>query len=234
MLTARLIECDRSFTRSDALAKHMRTVHETEALRPSDPVPKHHSSKPPAGLSQRLKLILKKDSITNNGVASPSSPSLLHPPTHTHDTDDITYVPDPSSPTGIKIAFPSDIKFSRTELDMPAPELLQLLRRQLKWAEEESKELEAEMASLEKSRFEEWMRKELTLENELEADLLRMMRKKKDMGVDVEGLWPVLEEDLGPARRLAIKASKDGQEPWWRAPEWYAPVDEGKAATTTS
>jgi hypothetical protein len=27
-------ECDKSFTRSDALAKHMRTVHETEALRP--------------------------------------------------------------------------------------------------------------------------------------------------------------------------------------------------------
>ena len=36
-------ECDRSFTRSDALAKHMRTVHETEALRPSDPVPRGHT-----------------------------------------------------------------------------------------------------------------------------------------------------------------------------------------------
>ena len=40
------IECDRSFTRSDALAKHMRTVHETEALRPSDPVPKSHPLHP--------------------------------------------------------------------------------------------------------------------------------------------------------------------------------------------
>jgi hypothetical protein len=40
------IECDRSFTRSDALAKHMRTVHETEALRPSDPVPKSHPNHP--------------------------------------------------------------------------------------------------------------------------------------------------------------------------------------------
>ncbi|ODQ65663.1 hypothetical protein NADFUDRAFT_50946 [Nadsonia fulvescens var. elongata DSM 6958] len=29
-------ECDRDFTRSDALAKHMRTVHETETLKPSD------------------------------------------------------------------------------------------------------------------------------------------------------------------------------------------------------
>jgi hypothetical protein len=36
------VECDRSFTRSDALTKYMRTVHETEALRPSDPVPKSH------------------------------------------------------------------------------------------------------------------------------------------------------------------------------------------------
>lgn len=38
-----LPECDRCFTRSDALAKHMRTVHETEALRPSDPVPRGHN-----------------------------------------------------------------------------------------------------------------------------------------------------------------------------------------------
>ncbi|KAI5808733.1 hypothetical protein DFH27DRAFT_540868 [Peziza echinospora] len=41
-----LPECDRSFTRSDALAKHMRTVHETEALRPSDPIPKSHPNHP--------------------------------------------------------------------------------------------------------------------------------------------------------------------------------------------
>lgn len=37
-------ECDRNFTRSDALAKHMRTVHETEQLRPSDPQFKTHHS----------------------------------------------------------------------------------------------------------------------------------------------------------------------------------------------
>src|SRR5690606_30873357 len=38
------VECDRSFTRSDALAKHMRTVHETEGLRPSESVSKSNSS----------------------------------------------------------------------------------------------------------------------------------------------------------------------------------------------
>ncbi|OLL25406.1 putative asparagine synthetase [glutamine-hydrolyzing] [Neolecta irregularis DAH-3] len=39
-------ECDKSFTRSDALAKHMRTVHEADALRPSDPIPKSHPQHP--------------------------------------------------------------------------------------------------------------------------------------------------------------------------------------------
>ncbi|EEB05053.1 Ino80 complex subunit Iec1 [Schizosaccharomyces japonicus yFS275] len=39
-------ECDRSFTRSDALAKHMRTVHEADTLRPSDPIPKAHPMHP--------------------------------------------------------------------------------------------------------------------------------------------------------------------------------------------
>ena len=50
------LECDEAFTRSDALAKHTRAVHETEALRSSDPVPKKYSSIPPK--AQRLKLIV--------------------------------------------------------------------------------------------------------------------------------------------------------------------------------
>ena len=72
-----LPECDKSFTRSDALAKHMRTVHETEALRPSDPVPKgllkevvvtaaqlekhgQQQQQAPARPAGRLKLIMSK------------------------------------------------------------------------------------------------------------------------------------------------------------------------------
>jgi hypothetical protein len=38
------VECDKSFTRSDALAKHMRTVHEIEAGRPQEPVQKSSAS----------------------------------------------------------------------------------------------------------------------------------------------------------------------------------------------
>jgi Zinc finger, C2H2 type len=36
-------ECDKSFTRSDALAKHMRTVHEIETGRPQEPPSKAHN-----------------------------------------------------------------------------------------------------------------------------------------------------------------------------------------------
>lgn len=71
-------ECDRSFTRSDALAKHMRTVHETEALRPSDPRPQGHTG----GISQaaptngnggtgnprKLKLIFKGGDKSSSGT----------------------------------------------------------------------------------------------------------------------------------------------------------------------
>lgn len=85
-------ECDRSFTRSDALAKHMRTVHETEALRPSDPRPQGHTG----GISQaapapngngstsnprKLKLIFKGGDKSSSGtdIAEKSEPKVESP-----------------------------------------------------------------------------------------------------------------------------------------------------------
>jgi len=60
-------ECDRSFTRSDALAKHMRTVHETEALRPSDPVPKSHPSHPQSTASIGRVKEVSNSTLNENG-----------------------------------------------------------------------------------------------------------------------------------------------------------------------
>lgn len=81
-------ECDRSFTRSDALAKHMRTVHETEQLRPSDPVPKGHTggilqaevkasanTNGNAKAPQRLKLTMKG----SKSVSSADTPAAAEP-----------------------------------------------------------------------------------------------------------------------------------------------------------
>lgn len=154
-----LPECDRCFTRSDALMKHMRTVHETEALRPSDPVPKGHSeaggrsgSAPgPNGSVKRIKLFL------SNGERPKSVLSELPP----LPTDGIPGPDGEGGPVDIdSVAFnlpvpreyyPSDIadEFTDHELSLPPSQLVRLLRRQVQWAEQESQELQQELKQLE-------------------------------------------------------------------------------------
>ncbi|KAF1915030.1 hypothetical protein BDU57DRAFT_517798 [Ampelomyces quisqualis] len=221
-----LPECDRSFTRSDALAKHMRTVHETEALRPSDPVPKHHSSNP-SNNKQRIKLILTANEKKLDKDSTPGSPaSHSHPPNSTTlppapDADyahnNVIYLQDlaiPGAPTMVQ--FPPDIVFTDRELSLPAPDLFQLLRRQLQWAQQESEQLRAEAEGLEKQRKEEWAAKELLVENVMEAQTATDRRQRADRGEpeDYEGLDAV-EQDVAPARALPIQP-KEGRLPWWR------------------
>ncbi|KAL9124963.1 MAG: hypothetical protein Q9217_005771 [Psora testacea] len=153
-----LPECDRSFTRSDALAKHMRTVHETEALRPSDPVPRNYSSthfKP-----QRLKLIVTSKPPTAPDAEVEES-ATMSPGSVVE--DDLPLPP--------PFEYPPDIQFTDEELSMRPDQLFRLLRRQVHWSEEEGKRLAAEVKGLEKKRKEEWMAKELVLANLMEAEL---------------------------------------------------------------
>ncbi|KAF2120486.1 hypothetical protein BDV96DRAFT_485249 [Lophiotrema nucula] len=222
-----LPECDRSFTRSDALAKHMRTVHETEALRPSDPVPKHHSSNP-TNKVQRLKLVL--NSQRGEKGSTPASPSSAHPPNSAtvppndpveYSHNNIIYLSDPSLPDApTLVQFPPDVNFTDRELSLPAPELFRLLRRQLLWATQEGEQLRAEADALEKQRKDEWVAKELIIENVMEAELMRSRRKRIDAGLgDEPEQFGLLEEDVGPSKQLEIKA-KAGKEPWWRTDDW--------------
>ncbi|KAH7080467.1 hypothetical protein BKA63DRAFT_600801 [Paraphoma chrysanthemicola] len=221
-----LPECDRSFTRSDALAKHMRTVHETEALRPSDPVPKHHSSNP-SNNKQRIKLILNADGKKPEKGSTPGSPSShSHPPNSAtippaadqdYAHNNVTYIQDlslPGAPTLVQ--FPPDIEFTERELSLPAPELFQLLRRQLQWAQQDSEQLRAEAEALEKLRKEEWEAKELLVENVMEAQVTNEKRQRADRGEpeDFEG-FDAVEYDTVPAKSLPIRPL-DGKLPWWR------------------
>ncbi|KAF2031944.1 hypothetical protein EK21DRAFT_61838 [Setomelanomma holmii] len=224
-----LPECDRSFTRSDALAKHMRTVHETEALRPSDPVPKHHSSNP-SNNKQRLKLILNNsDGKKPEKGSTPGSPSShSHPPTNATITvgsapdadyahNNVTYLQDLSAPGApTLVQFPPDIEFTERELSLPAPDLFQLLRRQLQWAQQDSEELRAEAEALEKLRKEEWEAKELLVENVMEAQVSTERRQRADRGEpeDFEG-FEAVEYDAAPSKGLPIHP-KGGKLPWWR------------------
>jgi hypothetical protein len=207
----------------------MRTVHETEALRPSDPVPKHHSSNP-INNRQRLKLVLNSDGTKKDKGSTPGSPaSHSHPPNSAatlppgaapaseadYAHNNIVHLQDLTTGHAL-VQFPPDIEFTEQELRLPAPELFQLLRKQLAWATQEGEELRAEADALEKQRLEEWQAKELLFENYMEAETAKERRRRQEQGMpeDMEG-WPAVENDVVPSKSLPISA-KDGKLPWWR------------------
>ena len=169
-----LPECDRSFTRSDALAKHMRTVHETEALRPSDPVPRGHTGgisngSAANGTVKRIKLIMgshangeKRPSIIGDLPPLPTQYTATQLGLKLEDLDmkeadeseeladavDVDAVPFtlPVSPE----YYPSDIYDTMEDYEraLPPSQYFRLLRRQIKWAEEEKAALEKELGNL--------------------------------------------------------------------------------------
>ncbi|EHA54349.1 hypothetical protein MCOR27_001524 [Pyricularia oryzae] len=156
-----LPECDRSFTRSDALAKHMRTVHETEALRPSDPIPKAMQAQTAAGTSTKsgkpLTIVIKtprshaagaRDSVLDRDGASPGSENSFQ-------FTELT----------------SEQGFSPKELAMPLPKLHNLLRCTLKWTEEEQQELQREIEAAETAYKNAWLEKEVLLHQVIQNEI---------------------------------------------------------------
>ncbi|KAF1924492.1 uncharacterized protein M421DRAFT_72416 [Didymella exigua CBS 183.55] len=239
-----LPECDRSFTRSDALAKHMRTVHETEALRPSDPVPKHHSSNP-LNKFQRIKLVLSNEArpSSDSKASTPASPSSLHPPPAAtlppalaatlapapaatlhpapadaaHAANNVTYIQDLASPGApVMVQFPPDISLTQAELALPADQLFHALRRTLQFATDEGEALRRDADALEKTRKLEWDRKQLLLENYMEMQLATAKRHRLDRGDEQLNGLDAAERDVRTLHVTPI----DGKLPWWREDPW--------------
>ncbi|KAI2616479.1 hypothetical protein GGR54DRAFT_226880 [Hypoxylon sp. NC1633] len=147
-----LPECDRAFTRSDALAKHMRTVHETEALRPSDPVPKsmQTQSGPKSG---KLKIIIK----------TPQS----HAAGHDDAVDD--------GDTGSDMAdfftpLTEQQGFTTEEQAMDMKSLLKLCVATLKWTTEDNDDLKQQCKDLEEAYRQEWLFKEVLLDQVVQVE----------------------------------------------------------------
>ncbi|CUS13928.1 unnamed protein product [Tuber aestivum] len=163
---ARATECDRSFTRSDALAKHMRTVHETEALRPSDPIPKSHPNHP-QNIHQP-----NTTATSHSTASSPSSP--------TSSTKN-------ASKNGASKWYTSEDGFDPDEEVMPPKELMKLLKRKLAWAEEEQEELKRKLEELERKRREGWVKKEMLLDRVLVAELGEEEAAKLSLDVPMGG-----------------------------------------------
>ncbi|KAF4469766.1 hypothetical protein FALBO_3352 [Fusarium albosuccineum] len=147
-----LPECDRSFTRSDALAKHMRTVHETEALRPSDPVPKSMQSGP-QGKGGKLKIIIK----TNQQSQGPHD-----------DIDDAANGDDLNSEYFTPLT--ADL-FDPVDLEYPVDKLYRKCYWESKWAEEVGESLKKECKEWEDMYYKEWLEKEVLLSQVIKSEV---------------------------------------------------------------
>lgn len=175
----------------------MRTVHETEALRPSDPVPKHHSAS--VQKPQRIKLICStKPPDQQQRQENAARRGDLH--------DDGEVGIDADTQPLPAFEYPDDVRFTEEELLLRPDELFRLLRRQVHWAEEEGRELKAETEALEAKRKGEWLAKELVLANVMEAELATAL----DRGAPWEKLLK-LDDDL-PHPILPMA----GATPWYR------------------
>lgn len=212
-------ECDKSFTRSDALAKHMRTVHEPEPARPgaNDPTP-------PGKKPVKLKLTNGgASSTTTNGSqphVSPSTQQQPPPPSHDEDgnpvtpspaNDNITYIPAHHPITGqpgFMITYPPDINFSAWESSIPADQLMRLLRRQLHWAQQEGDELRKECEDLERKRKEEFKLKDILLEGVMEQGLEWGLQN--GMLKEGEDVSRVMEQDVKVAKAREWKGGPPG------------------------
>lgn len=138
----------------------MRTVHETEALRPSDPIPKLDPAK-----ASRLKLIIKKSQEEKGGEAQ-----------QTNGTTAST-----SEPVGWTSSFPPELGFTAAEEARGPKELYRLLRRQVHWAEVEAESLKRQCEFMEELRKKDWAEKEVLLDQVIKEDIDHYSKRLQTM-----------------------------------------------------
>ena len=214
----------------------MRTVHETEALRPSDPVPKNHSSVP-ANRLQRVRLVFNNSS-SKLSKASPQSPSSAMdsdtipslqtedgPPIQAKIDYDYSAREQCSNADEVDIhshsrgyQYPADLLLTPSEASLPPDKLFCLLRQQKAWSEGEKTDLKREISALEQKRHEEWVAKELVLENIMEAEIaveLRRASLKRKTTKD-ENLKRMIRDKMVMESSESRKLEVRGRNPWWR------------------
>lgn len=166
----------------------MRTVHETEALRPSDPVPK--SMQAATGKSKNLKIIIKT------------------PQSHVSGQDDAADDASQGDESSGDMFTPltEEQGFSAEELNMPLERLVKLCRLQVKWAEEEGKQLRAECKLWEDLYKQEWLEKEVLLEQVVQSE--REWQKRQKALLE-EGDADVVPEGNAEAAPAEVSASRE-------------------------
>lgn len=192
----------------------MRTVHEPEPV-------KHIATSDLAstpGLPKKgpkIRLVNTKAPSTNgSSAAATAGPSAGPSSEASPATNNIQYVPARHPVTGqpgFMITYPADIHFSQFESEIPANQLMRLLRRQLHWATSENEELKAEIDDLERAREDEWMKKEAALHGVMSAEFGRGL----ELDAIPSGLQPAMEKDM----EAFGEARWPGQVKWKKHPK---------------
>lgn len=167
----------------------MRTVHETEALRPSDPVPKSMQVAGPSGKSSsKLKIIIK----------TPQS----HAAGQDDTVDDGTGGEDQASDLFTPLT--EDQGFTRDELAVPLERLVKLCRLQVKWAEREAEELRQECKKYEDEYKKQWLEKEVLLDQVVQSEQDFSYRRKAVL----TGAADVVQVPAAKPDELALESAK--------------------------
>jgi len=212
MILLIVVECDRAFTRSDALAKHHRTVHETEALRPSDPIPKSLQA---LHKTPRLKDMMKPPQAHVEGhFAGPTNGAV-----------------NGDALDGWTSSFPPELGLTADEEARGPQELWRLLRRQLHWAEEETDSLKRQCEMLEELRKKEWLEKEILLDQTMKNEISWHVRRSEVLAGRAE--LPTADQLKAAAERawsnVLSPASLEGMSPSLR-PVKAQPVEDQREA----
>lgn len=145
----------------------MRTVHETEALRPSDPIPK---SMQPLHKSSKIKINLKTPQTMAAHLQGTTA------------SRNGTPIAEDSAVLSSSSSFPADLGFTAEEEAMGLEALWSLLRRQIHWAEEDSEALKREVEVMEEIRKKEWKEKEVLLEQVIKNEIDWHERRQEVLG----------------------------------------------------
>lgn len=170
----------------------MRTVHETEALRPSDPVPKSMQSGGTSGKSTKLKIIIR----------TPQS----HAAGHDDAVDDLNSGDEHSAELFTQLTEKDG--FTKRELDMPLKKLHVVCRHQAKWAEEDSDTLKQECKRWEELYKQEWLEKEVLLSQVSRSEELWHERRRAVLSGATDALLRGASPEADPALVPASSANE--------------------------
>lgn len=184
----------------------MRTVHESDTLKseakrttngvgPENPTPTNgvspapnpHNSGNAAASNSNPKSIKSLKLVFNS---SKSMNSLLGG-SASKDKEEITDTQPPLSPSqrdAVLGPLPADLDFTAAEAALPRDELYQLLRREIQWASEDKDTLAKDIEVAETRHKTEWLKKEMTLENVIEAEHAGTERSAILQDGKIEGL----------------------------------------------